>query len=134
VAFLAAACNQHLLPQPQTLAGRLILDQASPVERGGGECRGTGGYADLRSGVPVRALDAAGAVLSTGSLAAQPAVTDAQGGIPDAERRRCVWSFTLPGLPPRDEYAISIGDRGEVGFTRPELEEKGWNVDVSLGG
>ena len=104
------------------------------MERGGGECRGTGGYADLRSGVPVRALDPDGTVLATGSLAALPAPTDAQGGIPEAERRRCVWSFTLPALPRREEYAIAIGERGQLAYTREELEASGWHIDVSLGG
>jgi hypothetical protein len=82
----------------------------------------------------VRALDTDGTVLATGSLVALPAPTDAQGGIPDAERRRCVWSFSLPGLPPRERYAISIGDRGSVDYSRTDLEAAGWNVDVALGG
>ena len=73
-------------------------------------------------------------MLSTGALAALPAPTDASGAIPEPERRRCVWSFSLPGLPPRDTYSISIGDRGSVSYTRPDLEAMGWNVDVSLGG
>jgi hypothetical protein len=134
VAAATLACNQHLLPQGRTLAGRLILDQATPVERGGGECRGTGGYADLRSGVRVEARDGEGALLATGALTAQPPPTDAQGGIPQAERRRCVWAFRLEALPPRDAYEIAIGDRGRVTYTRQELDAAGWNVDVSLGG
>ena len=84
--------------------------------------------------MPVRAIDVDGAVLATGELAALPAATDAQGRIPEAERRRCIWSFSLPSLPPRDSYAISIGDRGHVVYSRADLEAAGWNVDVSLGG
>ena len=130
---LLTACNQHLLPETRTLGGRLILDQATPVERGGGECRGTGAYADLRSGVEVHASDEQGAVLATGTLTAEPAPTDADGDVPLAERHRCVWSFSLPALPARETYVIAIGERGAVSYTRQELDDAGWNIDVSLG-
>jgi hypothetical protein len=128
------ACNQHLLPETRTLGGRLILDQRDPVERGGGECRGTGGYADLHSGVPVRALGADGTVLATGSLTAHVPAPAAEGALSEAERRRCVWTFSLPGLPPRDRYGVEIGERGEVSYTREELNAAGWLIEVSLGG
>ena len=84
--------------------------------------------------MPVRALDGDGTVLATGSLAALPPPTDAAGAVPVAERQRCIWSFSLPALPRRDTYWISIGDRGSVDYARTELEAAGWNVDVSLGG
>jgi len=133
-AFGLAACNQHLLPATRTLAGRLILDQATPVERGGGECRGTGGYGDLRSGLPVRASDPDGRLLASGTLAASPVATNADGQVPVPERLRCVWTFVLPALPERPAYWVGIGDRGAVTYTRDELDAAGWNVEVSLGG
>jgi hypothetical protein len=84
--------------------------------------------------VPVRALGADGAVLATSSLTAVVPAPDAAGGLSEAERRRCVWTFSLPGLPSRDQYGVEIGERGEVTYTREELEAAGWNIDVSLGG
>jgi hypothetical protein len=131
--LVLGGCNQHLLPEAHDLGGRVILDQAAPVERGGGECRGTGGYSDLRSGVAVTASDSSGAVLATGEMTALPAPTTSTGAVRDAERRRCVWTFQLRALPWRDAYTIGIADRGGVTYTRPELESAGWNVELSLG-
>ena len=133
-ALLIAACNQQLLPPARAIGGVLILDQPTPVERGGGECRGTGGYADLRSGVEVTVADPAGTVLDTSRLQARPAATDAAGGLSLAERSRCTWSFGFRDLPDQPSYEITIGERGAVSYTRDELEAAGWTVQVSLGG
>jgi|SRR5829696_8151102 len=134
VALILGACNPQLLPPARAIGGVLVLDQASPVERGGGECRGTGGYTDLRSGVEVTVSDPAGKVLGTSSLQARPAATDAAGDMPLAERRRCAWSFGFRDLPDQPSYEITIGERGAVSYTREELEAAGWTVRVSLGG
>ncbi len=111
-----------------------MLDQGTPVERGGGECRGTGGYSDLRTGLETIAMDDTGAVLGTGRLTAAPPATDAAGEVPVAERRRCVYTFTLQNLPDRAEYGVGIGERGTITYTREELEAEDWTVTVSLGG
>jgi hypothetical protein len=132
--LLLVACNPQLLPPARAIGGVLILDQADPVERGGGECRGTGGYADLRSGVAVTVRDAEGTLLGTSNLTARPAPTDAAGEVPLAERRRCTWSFEFSNLPDKPDYKISIGERGAVEYTRAELQEAGWTVQISLGG
>jgi hypothetical protein len=127
-------CNQHLLPETHDLGGRVILDQATPVERGGGECRGTGGYSDLRSGVAVTASDSSGAVLGSTTMTALPPPTTPTGDVLAAERRRCVWTFELRALPWRDAYTIGIAERGGVTYTRAELDGSGWNIELSLGG
>lgn len=134
VVLAVAACNPQLLAPNRTIGGRLILDQATPVERGGGECRGTGGYSDLRSGVVAVVRDESGTRLADAPLTAEPAPTTAAGTISEAERRRCVWTFTLRDIPERPAYRIAIGERGSVRYTREELEAAGWNIDVSLGG
>jgi hypothetical protein len=133
-ALALGGCNQHLLPETHDLGGRVILDQATPVERGGGECRGTGGYSDLHSGVAVTASDSSGAVLAGTEMTAAPAPTTSTGDVLAAERRRCVWMFQLRALPWREAYTIGIADRGEVTYTRAELDSAGWNVELSLGG
>jgi hypothetical protein len=129
---LLGACNPHLT-LARAIAGSLILDQRDPVERGGGECRGTGGYADLRSGVVVVVRDESGAELGRSPLRARPAPTNADGTVPEPERRRCVWTFALENLEDRPSYAISIGERGAVTYSRAELEAADWQVQVSLG-
>jgi hypothetical protein len=128
-----AACNPQLLPPARAIGGVLILDQRDPIERGGGDCRGTGGYADLRSGVEVTVSDAGGRVLGRDPLLARPAPTDAAGNVPEAERRRCVWEFGFRDLPDQPSYRIAIGGRGAVEYSREELEAEGWTVQVSLG-
>jgi hypothetical protein len=132
-AATVAACNPQLAPPLHTLAGLLILDQRDPIERGGGECRGTGAYADLRSGVTVTVSDQAGNQLGTGTLRARPAPTGSDGTISAAERRRCVWSFDVPNLDARDSYSVAIASRGAVVYTRKELEDAGWTIRISLG-
>ncbi len=131
---LVGACNPQLLPPARAIGGVLILDQRDPVERGGGECRGTGGYADLRSGVPVTVSDPGGTVLDTSQLRARAAPTDAAGQVPPPVRRRCIWEFGFRDLPDHPSYTIAIGERGEVPYTREELEADGWTVQVELGG
>ena len=132
-AATVGACNPQLAPPLHTLGGVLILDQRDPIERGGGECRGTGAYADLRSGVTVTVSDPAGSRLGTGSLLARPAPTGSDGTISAAERRRCVWSFEVPNLDARDSYSVAIASRGAVVYTRKELEDAGWTIEISLG-
>ena len=131
--LLTGACNPRLEAPTRTISGVLVLDQATPVERGGGECRGTGGYRDLRSGLETMATDENGNVLATGRLAAAPAATDAAGEIPAAERRRCVYTFTLQGLPDRPTYEVGVGERGTQTFTREELEAEDWTATLRLG-
>lgn len=131
---VAAACNPQLLPPARAIGGVLILDQRDPVERGGGECRGTGGYADLRSGVEVTLRDAGGTVLDTTRLRARAAPTDASGQVSPPERRRCTWEFSFRDLPDHPSYSLEIGERGEVSYTREELEAANWTVQVELGG
>ncbi len=133
VVLVSLGCNPQLLPPARAIAGVLILDQGTPVERGGGDCRGTGGYADLRSGVEVVARDDSGIRLSTAQLVAAPAATTADGTVPAAERERCVFRFALNDIPDRPAYRITIGERGGLRYTREELAAAGWTVELSLG-
>ena len=137
VAFVLVAvvggCNPQLAPPLRTLGGVLILDQRDPVERGGGECRGTGAYEDLRSGVPVVVRNDRDEQVGTGTLRARPAPTSADGTVPLAERRRCVWEFAVPNLGAEAVYSVAIGNRGAVAYTHDELDKAGWTVQISLG-
>lgn len=133
LAVLALACNPQLLPPARAISGVLLLDQATPVERGGGDCRGTGGYADLRSGLEVVARDDSGTRMATTTLMAAPAPTNADGSVPQAERNRCVFRFGLSDMEERPAYRITIGERGGLRYTREELEAAGWTVELSLG-
>lgn len=76
-------------------------------------------HADVGVGDPVRVADASGTVLATASL---------EGGVLELDRG-CTFTFTVE-VPPAEVYRFSIGDQGEVGYSRTELEGAGWQVHL----
>ena len=86
-------------------------------------CRGTGGYDDINSGLSVTVRDGSGGVLATGRLG-------------DGKRpkvARCTFGYSVGGLPEVDFYSIEIGRRGELTYSFEEMENNNWEVSSILG-
>jgi hypothetical protein len=128
VGCTAAAPTPAPTPQTHHLTGTFTLNQHDPVVRyQGNQCNGTGGYDDIKPGLPVTVKDGAGAIIGLGALVssqAAPVYTD---------DRQCVYSFevTVPDVP---FYSVEVGHRGAVAKSRADVEAQGWTVAVTLGG
>ncbi len=89
-------------------------------------CEGTGGYSDIQEGLPVDVADQDGTVLSAGALGR--GVVEGEGSA-----QVCEFDFDLPSVQDADRYVIEVGDRGELSYSRAQLEEMNWEVSFSLG-
>ncbi len=85
-------------------------------------CRGTGGYDDIKSGLSVTVRDGSGGVLATGRLG-------------DGKRPSvwCTFEFSVGGLPEVEFYSVEVGRRGELTYSFEEMADNNWEVVVSLG-
>ena len=99
----------------------LPLRQANSI---GADCTGTGGYDDLHVGTAVVVRDEAGKVLSTGNLDS--------GKISSLET--CTWAFRVTGLPDAKYYQVEVSHRGQVTYSRADLDSAHWKIDLRLGG
>ena len=87
-----------------------------------GSCNGTGGYRDIKAGLPVTLRDGAGAVLATSRL---------DNGTRDG--RRCTFGFQLPDIPQAEFYAVEVGRRGELTYSFAEMQASDWKVSLTIG-
>ena len=103
-----------------TIHGTLTVQESV----GQGSCTGTGGYDDIHAGTQVTIRDQSGKLLATGLL---------DGGTPQG-LEACVFTFTIDHLPSSDFYQVEVSHRGEISYSRSDLEHADWHVDLTLGG
>jgi hypothetical protein len=85
-------------------------------------CVGTGGYDDIAAGVSVTVRDGTGSTLATGRLEKGEALA----GI------GCTYKFDVE-VPDVDFYRVEVAHRGELEYSKAELERNNWKVNASLG-
>jgi hypothetical protein len=95
----------------------------SDVDWSASSCSGTGGYSDITEGLGVTVKDGDGKTIATGRLVDDPKGSSAS---------RCHYTFTV-AAPESDFYAIAVGRRGELTYSKAELEQQGWEVGFVLG-
>ena len=87
-------------------------------------CSGDGGYSDIDFGSNVTVYDGSGKILATGILGI---------GI-GSSYSRCVFPVEISKkVPTKDFYAIEVTHRGKVAYSKSQLEEKDWEVSLTLG-
>jgi hypothetical protein len=106
-----------------SMTGILTLHDPDAAYQYGDVCSGTGGYDDVDAGASVVVTNEQGTVIGTGSLGLGSA---SPGG-------DCVFNFTVAGLPEGRFYGVEVSHRGKVTFSREQLEQDGWNVELTLG-
>jgi hypothetical protein len=79
------------------------------------------GYSDISSGAGVTVKDGAGAIIGVSQL--EDPTTAAQD--------YCVFPFSVT-VTDADFYAIEVSHRGEVTYSRADLESKGWTLGLTL--
>jgi hypothetical protein len=92
----------------------------------GETCEGDGGYSDISPGVGVSVTDRTGTLLAASTLESGT-VTDKF-----ADEVECTLTFTVDDLPESDAYTVEVADRGELTYTKAELQEADWQVFLSL--
>lgn len=131
VAVLLAGCGgSAATPTPEVthdITGRFIL-YSTTVDRNADltRCEGTGGFRDIEDGTPVALRDGDGNVRGTARL--EIASREAFGNHPG-----CIYTFAFDDVADADFYAVEIADRGEVVFSRAELEAANWRIQTELG-
>ena len=144
----------------RTLRGIFVLEDSDGVVGRWDSCRGEGGYDDFGAGMNVRVRDGDGAVVGSGStrsmsqaVLADAAYVDAVQGAGGAEGVEvsaedvedyrevleelvrlgyCAVYFDVE-IDDTDFYAVEIGRRGEMVFSRDELAASDWTVSLYLG-
>lgn len=85
-------------------------------------CFTRGGYADISSGADVKVKDGEGVVIALSELSKGTAVNSTT----------CRFDFVVE-LPGSDFYSIEIGNRDEVTYSKADLAERDWRLDLSIG-
>jgi hypothetical protein len=112
-----------------TINGSIAVGHEIPSEYRTGYCSGSSvgsGYGDIGEGTQVVVKDPTGKIIATGALGSG---TWKKGDILSS----CVHPFTVRDIPKADFYTLSIGRRGDQTYSRSDLEQRGWRVDLTLG-
>jgi len=130
-ALLVVGCGAPAASAQPSLSreihGTFRLSNGEEPDRTEG-CSGTGGYSDVRVGTDVVVRDAAGTIIGTSSL-----TVDADGPEPAGSGAyQCGFAFVV-SVPESAFYTVAVGKRGELTFSKAELEAKGWTVGFELG-
>ena len=122
-ALFATACAGA--PKGQTISGTFQLVDKD-ISRLGQECRGTGGYSDIQSGLDVIIKSGSGNIIAKGNLG-----SDNYKG--EYSRVTCNFPFSIGRIPKSKFYTIEVGRRGALTYSYDELEERDWKVELNLG-
>jgi hypothetical protein len=89
----------------------------------GSDCWGQRGYDDIRSGLGVVIKDGAGTIIAKDELLSGKLTG----------RNECTFPFYVGNVPDADFYAIEVGGRGSLVYSRDEIDRDDWRVAFSVG-
>ena len=93
-------------------------------------CSGMNGYSDIVPGAQITVKDQAGQIIGLTNLAPLWDSVDAiDRGLNEG---RCLFEFSVD-LPDSPFYTFTLGRRGDISFSRDDLDKAGWNIGLSLG-
>ena len=139
-----------------TIRGTFTLADSENVIGSWDSCFGDGGYDDFGPGMNVTIRDGDGSIVGTGNTETlenlPPEVEEALDDNTDTtlpedldpltgavlyakifDGTQCVVQFSVP-VKDAEFYAVSVGKRGELSYSKSELEERDWWVELTLGG
>ncbi len=124
IAGVASRAASHAT---HTVKGTFELHDSSPYSdnywTSGGSCEGSGGYSDIQEGATVNVLNQDGTVIATGALGSGTAVT----------RSECDFPINVDNVPDATFYKIEVTHRGQLTFSKSEMESNDWTVHPTLG-
>lgn len=132
--LLVIGCGGTASPAPaeRTITGEVRLNNGDTVLRSDGDCQGTGGFDDINVATQAVVKNDAGTIVGTTRLEAAPIVDTTDRRERYLSKRRCDYTFTVV-VPDSPFYSIEVGRRGALTYSRPELEDAGWAVEMSIG-
>lgn len=89
-------------------------------------CSGRDGYDDLTAGAQVVVSDAEGTIIGSDHL--EPGVR-----VEIEDSVFCQFTFSVKVSPGENFYTVEVSDRGELTYSRADLETANWTVDLELG-
>jgi hypothetical protein len=109
-----------------TTALKYAASFEAPALHVGESCTGAGGYNDIRPGATVRVLDEAGNIIGSTQLSVGEVIR-----LP-GRVYGCEFSWTVE-VEDADFYVIEIANRAGPTYSRADLEEAGWTVELTIG-
>jgi hypothetical protein len=88
----------------------------------GDECWSEGGFDDIGVGSQIRVHDGDGTSMGTGTL---------YGGVVN-EDYDCEFIFIIKDVGSADYYRVGSGRRGDVEYSKSEMEDNNWRVHLTL--
>ncbi len=131
-ARLASATSTTAAPPAVTITGTLTLkgnDHLANLASLGG-CAGIGGYDDIREGVDVVVRGPSDEVVGASSLSSGKPFPAGSTG---SSVLWCDFDFEVEVPPDLDFYTVAIGNRGDITYSRTDLEAMQWDLTLSLG-
>jgi hypothetical protein len=104
----------------------VLTDDTFKSATQGRACSGSGGYSDIRSGAQVTVSDGNGKLLATTAL------TDGKITASNSVNGDCMFEFIIK-VPDADFYAVEVSHRGQLKYSKNDLEDRGWLLFASLG-
>lgn len=97
----------------------------------GVECSGSGGatnggYTDIDEGSQVTVKDESNKLIATGNLGKGATADIGFGGA-------CVFPLSVVNVPVATFYTIEVGTRKGITYSAKEMQDKNWQVNISLG-
>lgn len=118
-------------PETLTIVGDFKLSGFGGRVYDYGDCKKSayGGYSDIGPGASVTVKDEAGAIIAIGKLEDGTAVESFSGF--GETHFACLYEFSIPDVAISDFYSIEVTHRGDVNFTRGDVESG--TVHLTLG-
>jgi hypothetical protein len=117
------ALQSGVLSPKHTITGTFDLyGDSNSVFVLGSACYGSGGYADIKAGMPVTVKDESGKILGATTLGT------GTGGTYD-----CKFTFSFTDVGDASVYSIEGGRRGAVSYTKAQMEQQNWMVGLQIG-
>lgn len=85
-------------------------------------CLGQGGYSDIAPGAQVTVRDQSGEVIALAQLEPHPGDTTPA----------CLFTFSVE-VPEAKFYSFEVSHRGQVSFSKKDLAEGNWSIELALG-
>ena len=133
----------------------VLLDEPGDVEGSWDSCSGTGGYEDFSAGMRIAIKGSEGEIVGSGTVMnvnddllgtlaemnddvgwwspdEELSASDVKSSLQEGEGIGCVLYFEAD-IKDSDFYAIELGSRGDLSYSKEELADRNFTVSLNLG-
>jgi len=119
----------HTITVDVLLYGNILSSPPDILATSDTQCAGNGAYSDVAPGMQATVHDDAGRILGVstfndpGTIKERPAVYVTQ----------CLFETVVPNVTDSPFYAVDLGRRGSVQFSKDELRAHNWIASITIG-